>query len=389
MVTSTGYETQTPKMPSALDYAQDLVRFNSVSSLSNVEVTDYVESVLKQLGFEVERLEYDDENRVRKANVVGKRGAGTGGMAYFGHTDVVPADDWKFAEHGPFTPTVRDGKLWGRGACDMKGSIASMLAALERTPHRELSRPVYFTCTADEEVGMTGASFVAEHSRFFKEMVASQAYAVIGEPTRLQVVHGHKGGRAIRVTSRGRAAHSSTGKGINANWAMIPFLNVVKEIKDEMESDARWQHPEFDPPTMTPNVGINDFTRAINITAPQSVCNLYFRPMPGMDVKPIMDRLIEAAEENGLEWEIRLESDPLYVPPGSPFVKECLKLAGCRSSHTVAYGTDGARFGALENRIVIGPGDIAQAHTHDEWIDLRQLELGADLYARMIAAWCR
>src|SRR5262245_60652577 len=113
--------------------------------------------MLLRLGFDTERLEYHDPNGVRKASVVGKKGRGTGGMAYFGHTDVVPADDWKFAEHGPFQPTIRNGRLYGRGSCDMKGSVACVLAAAERNKDREFSHPLYVACTADEEVGYLGA----------------------------------------------------------------------------------------------------------------------------------------------------------------------------------------------------------------------------------------
>src|SRR5262245_3862633 len=110
----------------ALSYACRLVGFDSVSRRSNADVSDAVEHILRELGFEIERLEYDDNRSVRKVCVVGKKGPGSGGLAYFGHTDVVPADPWFSTEHGPFTPTVRDGRLYGRGACDMKGSVACM-----------------------------------------------------------------------------------------------------------------------------------------------------------------------------------------------------------------------------------------------------------------------
>src|SRR5262245_51176768 len=133
----------------ALDYARELVAFDSISLKSNCAVTDYVQQTLTKLGFETERLEYDDKAGVRKASVVGKRGRGTGGMAYFGHTDVVPADDWKFTEHGPFQPTVKNGRLYGRGSCDMKGSVACALAAAERTASGGLSQPLYIVCTSD------------------------------------------------------------------------------------------------------------------------------------------------------------------------------------------------------------------------------------------------
>src|SRR5439155_9992763 len=116
----------------AQQYVSELIRFDSVSSKSNVPVTDYAERALKRRGSETERLEYDDAHGVRKACVVGKLGQGTGGLAYFGHTDVVPASPWFSDEHGPFEPTIQAGRLYGRGSCDMKGSVACMLAATER-----------------------------------------------------------------------------------------------------------------------------------------------------------------------------------------------------------------------------------------------------------------
>ncbi|MCB9951434.1 MAG: M20 family metallopeptidase [Planctomycetaceae bacterium] len=375
-------------MLNAVELTKELIAFDSVSDKSNVEVTNFVEEKLLQVGCHVERLEYNDENGVRKASVVGKIGSGTGGMAYFGHTDVVPASNWGIAEHGPFDPHISNGRLYGRGSCDMKGSVACMLAAAARFTGRSLAQPIYITCTADEEVGMKGAEQVAAESVLFKEMAEANVRSIIGEPTSLRVIRGHKGGCSYRLTSRGRAAHSSTGKGVNANWNMIPFLEEMRKLNAEMESDARWQHPEFSPSTMTMNLGINDHTHAINITPPQSVCTVYFRPMPGMDISPLMERIEAAAVANGLEIELRFRSEPLYVEPTSPFVAECLELTNTNESQTVAYGTDGARFGALPRRLVIGPGDIAQAHTHDEWIEVDQLERGTDLYTRMIERWC-
>jgi acetylornithine deacetylase len=371
----------------ALDYARDLIAFDSVSAVSNVAVTDYIEEALRRLGCEIERLEYDDAQGVRKASVIGKRGTGRGGFAYFAHSDVVPAVDWALS-HGPFEPTVREGKLYGRGACDMKGSLACALAALERRREARLTAPVYITVTADEEVGMLGADQVAAESTLFREMVSGEAHGIIGEPTELDVVYAHKGGTVLRVVSRGRAAHSSTTLGLNANLAMIPFLAEMRAIHDETEHDPRWQNPEFDPPTMRWNIGINDHTHAINITAPQSVCTLYFRKMPGIDVQPLVDRVFAKARECGLEITETNFGQPLYVDPRSPFVQECLELAGRERARTVGYGTDGARLTALKQLVVCGPGSIAQAHTNAEWISLDQLERGTELYTRMIDRWC-
>ena len=372
----------------ALRLVQDLVSFESTSVLSNVPVTDFVDEALKKEGFVTERIHYEDVNGVRKSNVVGKKGDGTGGMAYFAHTDVVPADPWFTDEHGPFTPTIKGDRLYGRGSCDMKGSAACMIAAASRFSAGDLKKPIYVTCTADEEVGYKGAKEVAERSELFKEMVAGEANGIIGEPTMLEVVYAHKGTYGFVVTSRGRAAHSSTGEGKNANLAMIPFLVEMKKIHDETETDAAWHHEEFDPSTVCWNIGVNDFTPAVNITPPQSVCTVYFRPTPGLDADGLLERSRKAAEDCGLEFDLRACNGPLYVERGSDFVQEVLSLTGEKTASTVPYGTDGAVFSTLRKLLVYGPGDIAQAHTHDEWIELDQVERGTEAYTKLIQAWC-
>ncbi|HVV99157.1 MAG TPA: M20 family metallopeptidase [Planctomycetaceae bacterium] len=372
----------------ALDYARELVSFDSTSRLSNLDVSDAVERFLRRLGFEVERIEYDDPHGVHKANVIARKGRGLGGLAYFGHTDVVPATSWSVQEHGPFEPTVRDGRLYGRGSCDMKGSVACMLAAAARFEPAQLTRPIYITCTADEEVGYGGASEVVARSELYAEMVRGDARGIIGEPTRLEVVYAHKGTYGFRAIARGRAAHSSTEKGVNANLAMIPFLVEMKAIHDELQTDPAWRNAEFDPPVVSWNIGINDHTPAVNITPPQSVCTVYFRPMPGMDADALVERAKSAAERCGIEFHFATRGMPVYTDPKSEFVRETLALAGKTTAHTVPYGTDGAMFSALRQKLVLGPGDIAQAHTDDEWIDLNQLSLGTDLYAQLIRQWC-
>ena len=372
----------------ALQYAKQLVSFESTSVLSNVAVTDYAEQQLSRLGFTVERVEYDDANRIRKACVIGRKGSGPGGMAYFGHTDVVPADPWLFDDHGPFQPTVKEGRLYGRGSCDMKGSVACALAAAEQFSENDLKAPIYITCTADEEIGYGGAAEVAARSEIFQEMVAGEANGIIGEPTSLEVVHAHKGVVGFVAKSRGKAAHSSTREGLNANLAMIPFLTEMKKIHDEAESDVRWHNHEFEPPTITWNIGINDHTKAVNITPPQSICTVYFRPMPGQDGNILLERSRQAAEQNGLEFTDPVKGDPIYTDPNCDFVEEVLQIAGKEKATTVSYGTDGAKLTALKKLVVCGPGSIAQAHTHDEWIALDQLEKGAGLYTRLIKHWC-
>jgi acetylornithine deacetylase len=169
---------------------------------------------------------------------------------------------------------------------------------------------------------------------------------------------------------------------------MIPFLMEMKEIHDETESAPAWRNDEFDPPTIRWNIGINDFTEAINVTPPRSVCTVYFRPMPGQDADVLVRRARQAARRCGIELETLIRGRPLYVDPQSPYIQEVLKLAGKTTPRTAAYGTDGAMLTAMKELVVIGPGDIAQAHTNDEWIALEQLQRGADLYGGLIRHWC-
>ncbi len=370
-----------------VDYASELIRFESTSSLSNGPVTDYAESVLQELGCETERIEYQD-NGVLKANVIGRFGTGSGGLAYFGHTDVVPVDDWSILEHGPFEPVVRDGRLYGRGSTDMKGSIACMFAALRSLKDQRFKHPLYISCSSDEEIDHRGAIEIARRSRLYRDLIEGGARGIVGEPTSLDVVYAHKGGVQVVVTSHGKAAHSSTREGVNANLAMVPFLQDLKAIYETTESDMSLMDDEFDPPTVCMNIGINDHTRAVNITAPQSVCTACFRPMPGTDVELIVEQIRSAANAHGVEFWLKGQNPPFRRKPDSDYVKQSVALTNGRPARTVAYGSEAGNFDEIENLIVLGPGDIAQAHKSDEWITLEQLAAGQRVYESMTRQFC-
>ncbi|RLS32182.1 MAG: acetylornithine deacetylase [Planctomycetota bacterium] len=373
----------------AVDYLQELIPFPSVSTESNRAISDCVEVWLKKLDFETELLQYPDDRGVQKCCVVARKGPSTGsGLAYFGHTDVVPVNSWSFSAADPWTPHISDGRLYGRGSCDMRGSLACMLAAAEALQHTRLTAPVYYVATADEEIGMAGAARVVQSSEIYREIVRGQANSIIGEPTLLEVVHAHKGGRAIKATSIGRAAHSSMGVGINANMALIPFLSEIGRIHEEMETSATWQDKRFSPSSPTLNIVIKDTNTGINITSAQSECHAYFRPMPGQNADAMVERMRALAIQHGLKFDVLFSGEPLYTDPSNPFVQELLTLTSHSAPRTVAYGTDGAIFTELKNIVVFGPGDIAQAHTDDEWISLDQLQRGTDLYEQCVRRWC-
>lgn len=372
----------------ALRYAKRLVGFDSTSHLSNRLITKYLEMKLTKHGFVVEKTEYTDRNGVRKVNIVGKKGAGQGGLALFGHSDTVPAKKWFSKKYGPFEPAIARERLYGRGSCDMKGSIACMLAAGQMFAWDDLDQPLYIAITADEEVGFHGARCLVEESKFYREMVSHATKAIIGEPTSLEVIHAHKGSIEVVAVAKGKAGHSSSRKGVNANLKMIPFLAEMKAIHDEAESDSRWQNQVFNPPTLSWNISVKDDAPALNVTAGRSTCKMYLRPMNGVDVEPLLNRVRKAAELHEIQLKINQWGAGFFVDPGSEFVQESLRLAHRPKSKTVSYGTDGGVFTELEHKIVFGPGSIDQAHTVNEWIALEQLSQGTEMFAKMIRHWC-
>lgn len=372
----------------ALRYTKRLIGFESTSHKSNRMISKYLEMKLSKHGFVVEKLEYRDKHQVRKVCLVAKKGSGQGGLAYFGHSDVVPAEKWFSKRFGPTEAAIARDRVYGRGSCDMKGSIACMLSASQLFQRDDLKKPLYFVVTADEEIGFYGIQHVVAESKYYREMVAGQTCAIIGEPTLLEVVYAHKGTLLIKAQARGKAAHSSASNGDNANLKMIPFLAEAKKIFDETHQDSRWHNDLFDPPTLSMNIGINDFNRAVNITSRKSVCTIYLRPMTGISVEPIVDRLKKVAHANKINIVVDRCGEPLMVDPEGDFVQTALKLMHQRKARTVCYGTDGGFLTELENKIILGPGNIAQAHTNNEWITVEQLTLGTEAYAKFIKKIC-
>ncbi len=381
---------------------QSLIRFPSVSCTSNVAVNQWVADHLSRLGFEIQFCDYLDPHGVAKSNLLavrepGKNQAATlngptvpanhAGLAYFCHTDVVPADDW----HGPgsaFESTIQDDRLYGRGSCDMKGSLAAMLTAIEQLNPREQTAPIYVVCTADEELAFQGARYLVAHSPLYRRLVESQPLAIIGEPTSCQVVHAHKGIYVLKLRSRGRAAHSSTRDGLNANHAMIPMLNELLAIYQQTESDPALQDLRFDPPTLSWTFGVSDHATASNIIPAKCDAWVSLRPMPQIDGRQLAQRVQMLASQLGLEFEIKEGCEPLWIAPDDPAIVQMCQVAGCREPVTVCYGTDGGVFGELNKRVIFGPGDIAQAHTADEFITLDQLQQGSERFHKMLRHWC-
>ncbi|MFK7800069.1 MAG: M20 family metallopeptidase [Anaerolineae bacterium] len=366
-----------------IELTQNLVKMQSVSKDSNAPISDYLQSILEEMGCTIERLEYTDGNGELKVNIIGKLGEGKGGLAFCSHSDTVPGQevDWD-----AFDPVIKDGRLYGRGSADMKGPLAATIVAASKIDASKLKEPVYILVTSDEEIGLFGAKFVSEKSEMMRK--DKPKYGVIAEPTKMIPVYAHKGGAGAVVTSYGKAAHSSTDKGVSANFQLARFMAEMADLKEVAMSDERFMNDEFNPPTNGFNMTMTDFNTAGNVTAPKAQCRVGFRAMPNAQAEEMLEMIVERAEKYGLEYTTRLFS-PLYVSKDSDLVKTAVKALDGREPETVSYGTDGMYLkNVIQEMVVLGPGDIGVAHTVGESVPLDELTQAVDVYEKMIIELC-
>ncbi|MGL1891694.1 MAG: M20/M25/M40 family metallo-hydrolase [Spirochaetaceae bacterium] len=354
-----------------------LIEINSVSSTCNKNIIDIYKELLVEAGYITELLTYKDPNNIDKYNLIARKGSGIGGLAFLIHSDTVP-----IAEDSGLFPKVVDNKLYGRGACDMKGpAAASVLAALQ---FEITKKPITFIITSDEEIGCEGAEFIAKHSKMLKDFPPQ--WGIATEPTELKPVYAHKGVGQIVVTAYGKAAHSSTNIGQSANFKMIPFMSFISGLKTKYDTDKTYQNSSFEPPTNTLNLTLSDFNCAMNVTAARSRCKICFRSMPDARTKDVIEEISVEAKRLGLEISSVLY-DSLHTDPKSPVVTKSEKITG-RKSETVSYLTDASQFSNIFQPIILGPGSIKQAHTTDEYIEINQLVEGFNIYKDIIEALC-
>ena len=365
-----------------IQLAKNLVAMPSETQMSNAEICDVLTGVLKQGGFEVERLEYVDENNVTKANLVARRGEGSGGLAFCSHIDTVPGQE---AEWPAFDPQIREGRLYGRGSCDMKGPLAATVVAAAGADLGRLRKPLYIIVTADEETGCHGAKHVAQHSAMLKETPPD--YGIIAEPTRLRPVYAHKGFGSLKITATGKAAHTSTGLGESANFKIAPFLAEMAELNNLFESDESFMNREFSPPTNGFNMTLDDGGCKMNVTASKSICRLSFRVMPDARPDDVVKMVKTRAEQYGLQFSASI-IDAFFVSPQSEIVQTALQATNVSRAEAVPYGTDGIYLQDLMALVILGPGDIAVAHTVGESIAVAELERAVVVYSEMIERLC-
>ncbi len=349
--------------------AQDLVRIDSRSGVSNQAVAARLEPELA--GFEVERLRYVDDDGVDKVVLAAARGRG--GLALCAHMDTVPDTGWLT---DPWSGRIEDDALFGLGAVDMKGALAAVVVAAQALPTRV---PVALLLTADEETTKAGA-------RTLLGSGLARRYApcgiVVAEPTGFVPVRGHRSHIEFTATATGTQAHSATGRGRNANWDLVPFLADLRRIHDRLRHDPALHDAQYDPPFSDFNPVIDNYGAAINMTVPKAAVRIKFRYSAGVDPAPIIDEVRTAARAAGLRLSERREGSPPELPATHPLIRRAADITG-RAPRTAAYGTDASVLQALAPCVVLGPGDIAAAHSPRESISLSALADAVTLFGRM------
>lgn len=358
----------------------DLVAFPTVSSDSNLELIAYAADLLSDAGATIS-LSRDETGT--KANLFATLGpAGDGGIVLSGHTDVVPADPSEWTSD-PYVLTERDGKLYGRGTCDMKGFIAAAIAMAPRFAAAELKRPLHFALTYDEEVGCFGARALVQE---LERSGLRPGVAIIGEPTGMGVIEGHKGCYEYTTEFTGLEGHGSQpDKGVNAIEYATRYIARMLDIGEEMKKRAP-AVSRFDPPWTTLQVGRIDGGKARNVIAGSCAVEWEMRPINLADANYAKNDLGDYAR-NVLLPSMRSvcphcdiitrtigEVEGLQVVDESEARAIVAELTGNSHSEVVPFGTEAGLFqSAGISSIICGPGSIDQAHKPDEFIAIDQL----------------
>ncbi|ANB35316.1 acetylornithine deacetylase [Rhodovulum sulfidophilum] len=373
---------------------EKLVSFPTVSRDGNLALVDWVEGYLTEAGIAASRVWNPARSKAGLYAHAGPQVAG--GVMLSGHSDVVPVDgqDWS---SDPWELTERGGRLYGRGACDMKGFDALAIWAMVEAQRAEVARPLQLALTYDEEFGCLGAPpLIAQMAR---EGFPKAAAVVVGEPSMMQVVTGHKGNIGFGIRLRGHEVHSSLQhRGVSAVMEAGRLIQWANEANDRNRARApAGDDGLFDPPWTSVHVGEIAGGTAQNITAAD--CRM------GLDYRCVPSDSLEACRAALLAEVARIEAGMKAVHPGAGIAVEetfsvpalapeqdgaaealARRLTGDNATHVVSYATEAGQFqeGGFST-VVCGPGDIAQAHQPDEYITLEQFRQGEAFMTRLLA----
>lgn len=361
-----------------------LVSFPTVSRDSNLDLVDWLEAYLAGHGITAHRHWNEDRSKAALFAHVGPWVEG--GVVLSGHSDVVPVDgqDWS---SDPWLVTERDGRLYGRGTCDMKGFVAQAVWALVQAQKRGVRRPLQLALSYDEEVGCTGAPpMIAAMQAVLPQAEA----AIIGEPSRMKLINGHKGGTGFHVHVKGYEVHSSLlPYGVSAIMEGARLIGWVNDKNAEIQArPISAAAANFTPPFTTLHVGMIEGGTAHNITAGDCRFAVEMRVVPGEDSDALAAEFVAEANrlqavlqavrpEAGVELE-QFFGVPALQPEANGAAEALVRrLTGDNATGVVSYGTEAGQFqDAGYSAVVCGPGDIAQAHQVDEYLELSEFNAG-------------
>ncbi|WP_436018969.1 acetylornithine deacetylase [Trinickia sp. LjRoot230] len=384
-------------LPLSLEWVERLVSMNTTSRLPNIDLIDMVREALVARG--VTSILTRDERGERGqwanlfATIPAHNGATHGGVVLSGHTDVVPVDGQQW-DSDPFRPEVRDGRLYGRGTCDMKGFIGAALALVPAMQAVKLAKPIHLAFSFDEEIGCAGAPLMIADLQ--KRGIKPDG-CIVGEPTSMRPIVAHKGINAYRCCVRGHAAHSSlTPKGLNAIEYAARLICHIRDVADEMRRDGPFD-TFYDVPFTTAQTSTIEGGNAINTVPAECRFAFEFRNLPTLDPATVFTRIERYANETLLPQMRRehpnaaIEFTPIAAAPGLDAAEQAAitelvrALTGDASTRKVAYGTEAGLFAlAGVPSVVCGPGDIEQAHKPNEYVELSQLVACEDFLRKFI-----
>ncbi len=374
------------------DLLAKLIGFDTTSRESNLQLIEFVRNYLAELHVPCDLI-FNEERS--KANLFATLGpADVPGVVLSGHTDVVPVDGQPWTVP-PFAMTERNGKLYGRGAADMKGYIACVLAAVPALLARPLRMPVHIALSYDEEVGCLGVrSLLTE----LQQRPHKPLLCIIGEPTELKPVLGHKGKLAMRCDVHGAACHSAYApQGVNAIEYAAELIGELGRIGTRLQA-AELHDQRFDPPFSTVQTGVISGGKALNIVPADCRFDFEVRALPAHDPRQVAEELEHYAQQNllprmqAVDAGSRIRFSELSAYPGlatdaqSQAASLIAQLCGSSDFTTVAFGTEGGLFDAIGiPTVVCGPGSMEQGHKPDEFVSVEQLA-GCDAMLQRLVA---
>lgn len=359
---------------------EKLIGFDTTSHLSNLELIGFVQEYLDGYGVSSELI-YDAQKK--KANLYATVGpADVPGVMLSGHTDVVPVEGQNW-DSDPFTLREQNGMLYGRGTSDMKGFIAVALAKLPEMLDAGLKAPVHFALSYDEEVGCLGAHGIAAH---IGHQNVTPKLCIVGEPTSMKPITGHKGVCDYRCHIHGKECHSSLSPyGVNAVEYGAELVAHIKSIARRLQKEGPFNN-EFDPPCTTVHVGVMHGGTALNIVPNKCEFELEIRSIPDQDPADIVDEIKDFAwrhlephmkdidPQTGISLQEEVSIPGFSIDNSDPAVLFVQSLTGANQAEKVSFGTEAGIFHAAGvPTIVCGPGSIEQAHRPNEFITVEQM----------------